>query len=348
MLWKTMYSLFRELPNEQQMYQAIAMVGNILLKLGAFGRERQEDITEENPSAEVPSGVTLPSKETSDSTVFSENLAITTAPEVITSRPEVNTSKSEDDTNTPAGVFTSRQEHKINKSEGIAPTPEEVTSTVPRIRKTSRDVTNIPESITSTSEGVTISSELETSTLLKEALLEAARSESSIGSPVQSSTGEDFILVASDDGFSTPEAVGEYGENAEDTLQKVFHKLHVESAYAGQCSADKRANSVTRRRRDSDIKEANSSEFPTAFEGLSSEGCSSTPRSEGNKSKRPSSGALDPSWSISFEQFLASMLTEPYLVYYFEDTVDITERLKKIKTEGLGSFQFFSKSPSSE
>ncbi|XP_068134501.1 TBC1 domain family member 9B isoform X2 [Hyperolius riggenbachi] len=42
---------------------------------------------------------------------------------------------------------------------------------------------------------------------------------------------------------------------------------------------------------------------------------------------------IDAEWSISFEQILASMLTEPVLVTYFEKKVDIVQKIKQKKVE---------------
>lgn len=42
---------------------------------------------------------------------------------------------------------------------------------------------------------------------------------------------------------------------------------------------------------------------------------------------------IDAEWSISFEQILASMLTEPALVSYFEKKVDIVQKMKQKKVE---------------
>ncbi|EDO49828.1 predicted protein [Nematostella vectensis] len=69
--------------------------------------------------------------------------------------------------------------------------------------------------------------------------------------------------------------------------------------------------------------------------------CAPTPSESGASSQAlgpGSTGLIDSLWSISFEQFLASMLTEPYLVHYFEEQVDVIERLKRLKTEGISSF----------
>lgn len=42
---------------------------------------------------------------------------------------------------------------------------------------------------------------------------------------------------------------------------------------------------------------------------------------------------IDAEWSISFEQILASVLTEPALVSYFEKKVDIVQKMKQKKVE---------------
>lgn len=295
-----MYSLFRELPNEQEMYQAIASVGNMLLKLGEFGGE------------------------------LDTNVEITTGQQ----------SKRED-----LDQFMDPLHVAELESSSLA-------STV--------------DLLTGTSE-VTITSELESSTLLKEALMDAARSsESSLSSPVRSSTGEDFVLVGSDEGFSTPEPVCE--TKTQDTLDEVYNKLSLGDPLSF-VDASAESKTVNQKDYNSHLLVVKQGHQPTGLNKRSSqsnEGPSSGVlhrtqshvRSSGSSdvdqsndrpssraldsdqpNERPSSGALDLDWSICFEQFLASMSTEPYLVHYFDETVDVIQRLKKMKTEGIGSFR---------
>jgi hypothetical protein len=62
-------------------------------------------------------------------------------------------------------------------------------------------------------------------------------------------------------------------------------------------------------------------------------------KAEGGKSgRRRSSGNVDPHWAITFEQFLASVLTEPLLVEYFEEETNIEEIINTVKTEGVRDF----------
>lgn len=296
-----MYSLFRELPNEQEMYQAIASVGNMLLKLGEFGGELDTNV------------------------------------EISTSQQ----SKSED---------LDQFMDPLHVAELESPS---LASTV--------------DLLTGTSE-VTITSELESSTLLKEALMDAARSsESSLSSPVRSSTGEDFVLVGSDEGFSTPEPVCE--TKTQDTLDEVYNKLSLGDPLS---FIDTAAESKTFNQKDynSHLLVVKQGQQPTGFTKRSSQSNegpssgvlhttqshvrhssgssevdqsndrpSSTALDTDQSNERPSSGAVDLDWSICFEQFLASMSTEPYLVHYFDETVDVIQRLKKMKTEGIGSFR---------
>lgn len=56
-----------------------------------------------------------------------------------------------------------------------------------------------------------------------------------------------------------------------------------------------------------------------------------------NKEKKPSGAEVDSAWSISFEQYLASMLTEPALVKYFEQRVDLTPVIEKFRNRRLYS-----------
>lgn len=297
-----MYSLFRELPNEQEMYQAIASVGNMLLKLGEFGGELDTDV-------DIPVGQQSKSDALDQ---FMDPL------------------------------------HVADLESSSAGTVDLLTG----------------------SAEVTVTSELESSTLMKEALLDAARSsESSLSSPMRSSTGEDFVLVGSDEGFSTPEPVVVCETNTQDTLDKVYNKLSlgdplsaVDSAAESKTVDQKDCNSrllVVKQGHQPaglDKRNSQSNEGPSsgAFHTTQSHvrhssGSSDIDQSNDRPSsraldtnqsnERPSSGALDLDWSICFEQFLASMSTEPYLVHYFDETVDVTQRLKKMKTEGIGSFR---------
>ena len=47
------------------------------------------------------------------------------------------------------------------------------------------------------------------------------------------------------------------------------------------------------------------------------------------------SSKVDVDWSISFEQFLASMLTEPALVKYFENQTDLLEAVSKTRNRRM-------------
>lgn len=299
-----MYSLFGELPNEQEMYQAIASVGNILLKLGEFGGEL-------DTSGEKTTGQQSNAEELDQ---FMDPLHVAEL-----ESPSVNTMD-------------------------LLAGPSEVT----------------------------VTSELESSTLLKEALMDAARSsESSLSSPVRSSTGDDYILVGSDEGFSTPEPMV-CERNTQDTLDEVYNKLSLgDPLSAGDVAAESRtcnqkdcnsrllvvkqghhpSESAGLNKRNSQSNESPSSGTlqTNQSHGRHSSGTPDIDQSNGRplsgvldtdqSNERPSSGALDLDWSICFEQFLASMSTEPYLVHYFEETVDVIQRLKKMKTEGIGSFR---------
>ena len=302
MLWKTLYSLFRELPNEQEMYQSIASVGNMLLKLGEFGGEL--DTSGEKTTAQQAKGESLDR--------FMDPLHV--------------------------AEFESSTSDSVDLLAG----PNEVT----------------------------VTSELGSSSLVKEALIDAARSsESSLSSPVRSSNGEDFVLVGSDDGFSTPERVPSEGNTTQDTLHEVYNKLSVsdplylpdvpfvenrtsnpDSHLLVVKQEHQMTGNVTNQSHDKpssgtlDMDQSRGDPSSGTL-GLDQSNDSHVSGALGitQSNERPSSGALDLEWSICFEQFLASMLTEPYLVHYFEGTVDVIQRLKKMKTEGVGSFRNASK-----
>lgn len=297
-LWKTMYSLFRELPNEQEMYQAIASVGNMLLKLGEFGGELDTNVE----------------------------------------------------------ITTGQQSKGVDLDQFMDPLH------VAELESSSASTVDL---LTGPSE-VTVTSELESSTLMKEALMDAARSsESSLSSPVRSSTGDDFVLVGSDEGFSTPEPVV-CETNTQDTLDKVYNKLSLgdpllaaESKTVDQKDYNSRllvvkqgqqpSEGLNKRNNQSNEGPSSGTFHTTQSHVRHSSGSSDIDQSNDRlpsraldtdqSNERPSSGALDLDWSICFEQFLASMSTEPYLVHYFDETVDVIQRLKKMKTEGIGSFR---------
>ena len=306
MLWKTLYSLFRELPNEQEMYQSIASVGNMLLKLGEFGGEL--DTSGEKTADQQPKSDAVDQ--------FMDPLHVT----------ELESST-------------------FNSLDPLAGPNE-----------------------------VTVTSDLGSSSLVKEALIDAARSsESSLSSPVRSSNGDDFILVESDEGFSTPEQVISEEHNTLGTLDEVYNKLTLANPVSSCGSQSKVIDAAKNRTSDPKVYNSqllvakqgdqttgnvvtHSHEKPSSWTlgmGQSDDEPSSgtldldqsndRPLSGAldpdQSNERPSSGALDLEWSICFEQFLASMLTEPYLVHYFEETVDVIQRLKKMKTEGMGSFR---------
>lgn len=287
MLWKTLYSLFRELPNEQEMYQSIASVGNMLLKLGEFARDLD---TNGIKAAEHMS-------KTDDADRFMDPLHV--------------------------AEFESSTLDSVDLSAGVSE--------------------------------VTVSTQLGSSSLVKEALIDAARSyESSLSSPVRSSNGEDFILVESDEELSSAEQVPSEPSTTQDTLHEVLNKLNfsepsspknpsgISTVFGNRTSNPGDLNSPLPLNRD--VQSTNKqSTHADDIPSLGTEQLVPNEFSSGilnmDQSEGPSSGALDLVWSISFEQFLASMLTEPYLVHYFEGTIDVSQRLKQMKTEGVGSFR---------
>jgi len=224
------------------MYQAIASIGNILLKLGEFGTEYESASPIEIPDDSI-----------------------------------VNSSESEN----------------------------------PKLSDNTSESPSLPE-------GVTTSSELTSSALLKEALADAAQSsESSLSSPVRSTSGDDYVMIPSEDGFSSPEQIDPEQNGVVDSLSSLYVKLENTRIDAQNVSStgDDNGDEAT-----TPTQEEPEMDF------------------DSDLSERRS-GMFDSDWSISFEQFLASMLTEPYIVHYFEQQIDVIERLKRLKTEGLTSFK---------
>lgn len=286
-----MYSLFRELPNEQQMYQAIAAVGNILLKLGEFGEEY---------GATTPVDINTP-KNVANGSDFE---------------------KSSESTSLPEGVTTSSE---LASSSGLLKDSNIVDS---YDSEKSSESASLPE-------GVTTSSELTSSALLKEVLADAAQSsESSLSSPVRSTTGDDYVLVQNDDGFSSPENLDVDRNEVSENLSNLY--LRLENTKITSASANTTLEN---------LGNASTSGYNVSIPGLGDVSGVFEPEVGSSDTElqdidgRESPGLIDSHWSISFEQFLASMLTEPYLVNYFEQQIDVLDRLKRLKTEGINSFK---------
>ena len=306
-----MYSLFRDQPNEQQLYQAIASVGSVLLSLGEFGSESETQIQNCDNSSIIP-------------------------------------------------MFT-RDDKMDEKNPGPSKKSKGMTELQPVL-----PAFNNPVMV---NEDVTIASQLESSILVKEALADAARSlDSSIGTPGHSNNGEDFVYVGSDDAFSSPEPVdidrtavdwntlelvcsklgdeqgsppetvaGSSCQNKEEHLENINQTTHTPSSPLGELGMNSTSlkNILTAESSDYGNLPELSSERTT--EGDLTLELQDEPELNSSETRPSLSGALDLHWAISFEQFLASMLTEPYLVHFFEEEVDIQERLKRMKTEGVGT-----------
>lgn len=72
----------------------------------------------------------------------------------------------------------------------------------------------------------------------------------------------------------------------------------------------------------------------TSGETSTSQGAQSAP--ETPSTARLTSKQMDFDWSITFEQFMASMLTEPPLVRFFEENVDVNENIERFRNRRLG------------
>lgn len=120
------------------------------------------------------------------------------------------------------------------------------------------------------------------------------------------------------------------------------------------CSADsgtdvdRLAQNIQRTRLDTDKSgegtlEEDESVMTSGIESVSgSENTGETPTGESSKittdtssDSNQSFSKPDSDWSISFEQFIASMLTEPPLVEFFEKHTDVTESVAKVRNRRL-------------
>lgn len=65
--------------------------------------------------------------------------------------------------------------------------------------------------------------------------------------------------------------------------------------------------------------------------GVNGEGMNCLPGGGANNKGLPHSASIDKDWAITFEQFLASVLTEQALVHYFEKPVEVAARITNAK-----------------
>ncbi|XP_033751283.1 TBC1 domain family member 9-like [Pecten maximus] len=118
------------------------------------------------------------------------------------------------------------------------------------------------------------------------------------------------------------------------------------------CSADsgmdvdRLAQNIQRTRLDTDKSgdenlEEDGSDLTSGIESVSennaetSTGESSKTTADSSSDSNQSFSKPDSDWSISFEQFIASMLTEPPLVEFFEKHTDVTESVAKVRNRRL-------------
>ena len=301
-MWKTFYSLFRDLPNEQEMYKAIASVGTLLLNLG--------ELTSDNPRHEP---------DLTESTERSPKLSDCS----------------------PMSSYSSEIPEKL---EGInsGGAPGQGCDSTSNVSDTS-----CPQA------------------RLYEALADAA---ASIGSSSTSRDGspteDDYVRVGSEEGLSSPELIeldeesaaaghtagtsGEFTETSEDLTEaygkftNAFEKLREtpetfpESSGRPNGSGDNEdlENLKTARKAECEIPLKSNEETAGSIDDTAQSGRLEPRLTQ----KRRSSGAVDSSWLITFEQFLASVLTEPLLVQYFEEETDIEDVINTVKTEGVRNF----------
>lgn len=65
--------------------------------------------------------------------------------------------------------------------------------------------------------------------------------------------------------------------------------------------------------------------------GVNADGANRTPGGGAHNKGLPHSASIDKDWAITFEQFLASVLTEQALVHYFEKPVEVAARIANAK-----------------
>eukprot|EP00061_Rhincodon_typus_P016991 g45483.t1 len=150
--------------------------------------------------------------------------------------------------------------------------------------------------------------------------------------------------IQSKDGVSTPEEAK--AEVAQTNVKADYEsgvlsdtlKTQMERMKLAECVATRRETSTVQSLTDEEVRDDTSmssysmvSSGSLLCEDISEDtvlvGCEQAAAAQG----RPS--AIDMDWSISFEQILASVLTEPALVGFFEKRVDVGPKIAKCKSQ---------------
>lgn len=299
-LWKTFYSLFRDLPNEQELYKAIASVGTLLLNLGELSAP---DTRFENSSNLCNSTVDNPSTLSKPVGDNSSN------------RPEPVHSMSNH-------LDSSNSSHRLLGQSPSSGSPLSDSGSVQR--------------------------------RLCEALADAA-TDCSPGSRERNANDDEFIRVGSEDSLlSSPEVI-DLDDEAKLNVQIDSDRMLSATSEKTTISSDRApcdSETFTNGHEVSDHSAKDSETLTKTVENLTDHECekdgSSSFERVGNGTRdvkeseeterRRSTGNVDPYWCITFEQFLASVLTEPLLVEYFEEQTNIEEIINTVKTEGVRDF----------
>lgn len=176
---------------------------------------------------------------------------------------------------------------------------------------------------------------------LCEALADAA-TDCSPGSSERNANDDEFIRVGSEDSLlSSPEVIDL--DDAKCNVEIDSNRILPENFQKTTTSSDHGTNEYEAFTNTHKVSEHSTKDSETLTEtAKNGKNESSSCKSVGNETKdstrRRSSGNVDPHWCITFEQFLASVLTEPLLVEYFEEQTNIEEIIDKIKTEGVRDF----------
>ncbi|XP_046333198.2 TBC1 domain family member 9-like isoform X1 [Haliotis rufescens] len=261
-MWKTLYDMFNEHEEEQQLYHAIATIGTLLLQIGEVGKRFMRK------------------SESGDSSLFTESdLPLSSS---IDSQSDMSISPSQR-TLESSSPFESHLNTPTNSSNPSA------------------DKDNLTNKTLAEGDNAV-----------------------AIKDPNSNVTdGEDSIAKGDNADKSKGDNSHAKGDNSDkskgDNSQK---ELKTEDSLKENVSEEENGNSSQKSGNSADAsRESRSS--------VASEGQQSYEESSPNSSKP------DSEWSISFEQFLASMLTEPVLVKYFEKQYNVCDSVSKMRNRRL-------------
>ena len=177
---------------------------------------------------------------------------------------------------------------------------------------------------------------------LADALAEAQRSLSSSPGNSGSVKSDDYIFVGNQERNGAGQLEVDQGENLVGSSYKEIdwdfgeNNSYSDLGVSPMGSSPAKCDAENGRHNQSTIDKSSHLPRPKTLQ--------SSPKVTHPSSSSSQAGLVNQEWKIRYKQFVSCVLSEPTLVEYFEQEHDLSEVLKRVKTEGL--MNNYSRSPS--